>query len=241
MRLLIIRHGDPDYTIDSLTPHGWEEARLLAKRLTAMKIDAFYQSPLGRAQDTARPTLEALGRTAQTCDWLREFPPRMFDPQIGRDRVVWDWLPQVWTAQPAYYDKDAWLHTPEMEAAGVPEEYARVAAGLDELLARHGYRREGALYRAERPNRDTVALFCHFGVECVLLGHLLNVSPMILWHGACALPTSVTTLYTEERRKGVAYFRMSAFGETSHLYAAGVEPSFAARFCETFDSDERHD
>lgn len=241
MRLLIIRHGDPDYSIDSLTPHGWEEARLLATRLTQMNIDAFYQSPLGRAQDTAKPTLEALGRTAETCDWLREFPPRMFDPDIGRERVIWDWLPQAWTAEPAYYDKDAWLHTPEMEAARVPAEYAKVAAGLDALLGRHGYRREGPLYRAVQANRDTVALFCHFGVECVLLGHLLGISPMVLWHGACALPTSVTTLYTEERREGVAYFRMAAFGETSHLYAHGVEPSFAARFCETFDSDERHD
>ena len=47
-------------------------------------------------------------------------------------------------------------------------------------------------------------------------------------------PTSVTTLNTEERRKGIAYFRMSAFGDVSHLYAAGQEPAFAARFCETY-------
>ena len=91
-----------------------------------------------------------------------------------------------------------------------------------------------------RANRDTVALFCHFGLECVLLSHLLNVSPMILWQGFCAAPSSVTTLYTEEREEGIAYFRTAAFGDTSHLYAAGEEPAFSARFCETFDSDERH-
>ena len=33
MRILIIRHGDPDYSIDSLTPTGWEEeAAALGKR-----------------------------------------------------------------------------------------------------------------------------------------------------------------------------------------------------------------
>ena len=33
MRLLIVRHGDPDYSIDSLTPTGWEEeAAALGKR-----------------------------------------------------------------------------------------------------------------------------------------------------------------------------------------------------------------
>lgn len=116
----------------------------------------------------------------------------------------------------------------------------RVGAHDDALLARHGYEREGCYYRAVRPNRDTVVFFCHFGLECVLLSHLLNVSPMILWHGFCAAPTSVTTLYTEERESGIAYFRTAAFGDVSHLYAFGEAPAFSARFCETFDSDERH-
>ncbi|MNC67264.1 hypothetical protein D3C81_2161210 [compost metagenome] len=75
-----------------------------------------------------------------------------------------------------------------------------------------------------------------------MLGHLLGISPMVLWHGFCAAPTSVTTLITEERRKGIAYFRMGSFGDISHLYAGGEEPAFAARFCETYDNmDERHD
>lgn len=65
---------------------------------------------------------------------------------------------------------------------------------------------------------------------------------MTLWHSTCAAPSSVTTLVTEERRKGIAYFRMGSFGATNHLYVAGEEPSFAARFCETFDcEEERHD
>ena len=69
----------------------------------------------------------------------------------------------------------------------------------------------------------------------------MNVSPMILWHNTCAAPTSVTTVYTEERRQGKASFRVSSFGDISHLYAGDEEPAFAARFCETFDGDERHD
>ena len=36
MKLLIIRHGDPDYSIDSLTPTGWVEAELLSHRLPEM-------------------------------------------------------------------------------------------------------------------------------------------------------------------------------------------------------------
>ena len=37
MRLIIVRHADPDYEKDSLTPVGWREAELAAKRIK--KID----------------------------------------------------------------------------------------------------------------------------------------------------------------------------------------------------------
>lgn len=242
MRLLIVRHADPDYEKDSLTPTGWQEAELLAGRLSELEIAACYTSPLGRARDTASRTLERMGLEAEVLDWLQEFPPKMFDPEIGRERVLWDWLPAVWTREEAYYDRDRWCHTAEMEATGAPEAYQQVCRGLDALLARHGYQRQERYYRAVRPNRDTVVLFCHFGLECVLLSHLMGVSPMVLWHGTCAAPTSVTTLITEERRPGIASFRAGGIGDVSHLYRAGQAPSFSARFCETWDNmDERHD
>ena len=39
MRILIIRHGDPDYENDTLTQKGWREADLLAKRLAKIGIN----------------------------------------------------------------------------------------------------------------------------------------------------------------------------------------------------------
>ena len=244
MKILFIRHGDPDYERDSLTEKGRREAEYLAERLSKLDIAAFYTSPLGRARDTAAPTLARMGREARTLDWLREFDTPILRPDLGgeRSRVCWDWLPQDWTAVEDFYHPDRWYLPEVMAEGGVKEEYGRVTAGLDSLLADHGYVREGRLYRAERPNSDTVALFCHFGVECVLLSHLLSVSPMPLLHGLCAAPSSVTTAVTEERRRGIASFRVSAFGDVSHLYAHGEPPAFAARFCECFDNaGERHD
>lgn len=234
MKLVIIRHAEPDYSIDSLTPTGWKEARILADRVQKMDVKAFYCSPLGRAKDTASFTLEAMGREAEILPWLREIPVRVNVPHIDHPDCAWDWLPQDWTKEPAYFLQDQWTQTEPMLQAKIGQYCAGVTAGLDALLARHGYEREGNYYRAVSANQDTIVLFCHFGLECVLLGHLLHISPMVLWHGTCAAPTSVTILNTEERREGIAYFRMSTFGDTSHLYAAGQEPSFAARFCETY-------
>ena len=51
MKLLIVRHGDPDYTIDSLTEKGWKEVEFLSEKLSKLDIKDFYVSPLGRAKD----------------------------------------------------------------------------------------------------------------------------------------------------------------------------------------------
>ena len=242
MKLLIIRHGDPDYEKDSLTEIGWAEAELLSKRMEKLEVKAFYVSPLGRAKDTASVTLRAMGREAEECQWLREFRGRALKPGETKPDIAWDWLPADWTGDPLCYDPDRWLDSERFQGTNVGEEYRWVTEEFDKLLASYGYVREGNHYRAQRPNEDTVVFFCHFGLESVLLSHLLHVSPMVLWHGTCAAPASVTTVVTEERREGIASFRMSAFGDTSHLYAAGREPSFSARFCETYaNTDQRRD
>lgn len=238
MKLLIVRHGDPDYSIDSLTPKGWKEAEYLSEKLTKLDIKAFYVSPLGRAKDTASLTLKKLGRTAEVCEWLREFNPEIRRPdQKGKLKNAWDWLPQDWTEDERFYKYDKWFENEVMEEGKVKQEYEWVIKNFDELLAKHGYVREGHYYKVEESNHDTIVLFCHFGLECVLLSRLMNCSPMVLWHGMCAAPTSVTTLVTEERRKGIASFRMSSFGDISHLYVHDEPPAFAARFSEVYEDE----
>jgi probable phosphoglycerate mutase len=243
MRILIIRHGDPDYEHDTLTERGWKEAELLADRISQMDISDFYVSTLGRAKDTASLTLKKMNRTATEYEWLKEFPPRIKRPDVtDHESISWDWLPQDWTTEEEYFRRDLWDKTDIMKAGGVDAEYDRVIKNFDKLIAKHGYVRENDYYRVVNPNRDTIAFFCHFGLECVLLSRLMNVSPMILWHHTSAAPTSVTSIYTEERREGIASFRVNFYGDISHLYVAGQEPSLSARFCETCDcKEERHD
>lgn len=257
MKLLIIRHGDPDYENDTLTEHGWLEAELTAKRISSLNVKDFYVSPLGRAQDTASCTLKAMNRTATTLDWLREFPavihigdnqalahayPDAHDTENGLfTKIVWDILPSYWTAHPEYYDRELWKTSEIAKQGDIVSCYNYVTENFDTLLASHGYERCGNYYKAVRPNRDTIVFFCHYGLECVLLSHLMGVSPFILWHSTVMAPTSVSTIYTEEREKGIAYFRAGQLGDISHLYTAGLEPSFSARFCETYDDfSERH-
>ena len=240
MRLLIIRHGDPDYAIDGLTERGVREADALADRLVRENIDYAYSSPLGRARLTAKPTMARLGMEAEICPWLREFSHvRMTLPGATEPRIAWDLLPRVMAENPALYTKD-WRRVGFIEASEIPSEYDYVTGEFDALLARHGYERDGINYRVLRENHGTVAFFCHFGLEAVLLSHLMNCSPYSIWQNACALPTSVSEIFTEERERGVASMRMTRFADLSHLYAAGIEPAFAARFCECYSDEARH-
>ena len=67
MRILIIRHGDPDYSVDGLTERGHHEADLLAEKLKK-ETDDMTQAAEGfllaasRLEGTAAKTLEGAGK-----------------------------------------------------------------------------------------------------------------------------------------------------------------------------------
>ncbi len=243
MRILIVRHGDPDYARDSLTEKGRREAALLAEKLKKEKLDYLYTSPLGRAKLTCEYTAKAMGREKdiRVQPWLREFDFTLPHPQEAGTEILWDMLPQYWANEDKMYDFTRWHQQPVYQAVDMESAYRKVTEGLDGLLKEHGYTREGRLYKTEKGNRDTLVFFCHFGLQMILLSHLLHISPVVLTHHFVAPPTSVTTLYTEERREGVVSFRLAGFGDTGHLYVGGEEISPSARFCEIYHSDERHD
>ncbi len=73
--LLLIRHGENDYTKTHklagrlpgvhLNEHGQKQARALAEALTQVPIKAVYSSPLERAVETATPIAKARGLKIQ--------------------------------------------------------------------------------------------------------------------------------------------------------------------------------
>lgn len=132
MKLIIIRHGDPDYEHDSLTQKGVREAQLLSDRISQLDVKAFYCSPLGRAQDTASYTLNKMNRTAETLPWLCEFEGKI----VSGLKLVscWDRLPSVWTKYPEHYDYDNWYKSKIMRYGTVERKYKNVCEGIDELL-----------------------------------------------------------------------------------------------------------
>ena len=293
MRLLFVRHGDPDYKKDCLNEIGVREARALAALGPQIGWGTCFVSPLGRAQETAAIVLgravpgahgvaaavgctdlsmrdtgsNALGADAsgagliKTLDWLQEFPAQV-DPGAAellqdafcfkknadgspKNRVVWDMYPAYYHEHPAYSDYNEWRTTPVALHSDAVSVYDRIIRSFDEFLAERGYVREGRHYRVERENTETITFFCHFGVSCVLLSRLWNVSPFVPLQSLCMPTSSVTELYTEERQKGIAHFRTTRIGDTTHLTMAGLKPErlpHSALFAEVYsDFSQRHD
>ena len=237
MQLLLVRHAEPDYSVDSLTEKGRREAELLAGRIAALdaEVEAYYVSPLGRARATADYTLKKVGRTAEILPWLQEFRGAVLDPDRGTLHCCWDWQPRRWQGQPELRDPDRFLYAPILRGSNVAEIWQETREGADALLARHGFTHCGPVWRCEHNRAGKIVCFCHFGIAAAIVAHLTGLSPVVLWQTACMLPSSVTTLVTEERIPGEVIWRCTGFGDISHLWAAGEAPSTAGMFAEVYD------
>jgi len=238
MKLIFIRHGDPDYVHDSLTEKGIREAEYLAKRVAKWEgISEIYCSPLGRAQATASYSLKALNREAVTLDWLREFIHKVMHKEDGNYHVPWDFYPENWTKYSESYDKDAWTSNPLISDNKDIEIAAKeVEKGIDDILLKHGLtRHENGYYLSDDSKKDdTIVFFCHLGVSLLIIGHLLGISPFLLWHDVFVAPTSVTVLGLEERDKGKAAFRIQVMGDTRHLSDNNEPISASGYFTDCF-------
>ena len=234
MRILLIRHAEPDYSVDSLTPKGRVEAELLSRRLIRYDICDFYVSPLGRARDTAEYTLQKLGRKAEVLPWLAEFRGRCVNPDTGWKGLPWDLPARLWSSLPGAHDVSTWTDAPLFEGSDVPQIWKETAEGADALLARYGFRKDGPVWRSGMNSRNTIALFCHFGISMAFAGYLMDISPLELWHRTLTLPSSVTELVTEERVPGEVSFRMTRLGDIMHLESAGEKRSTAGLFPECY-------
>lgn len=237
MKLIFIRHGDPDYANDTVTERGRREALALSPRVLKWNADAFYCSPLGRAQDTAKIALKQESHKLKTLEWLREFHVSVKDPVTGEERIPWDFMPAYWTDFPEMYHRSDWVNAPVMQTGEIAARRELVNQGIDELLASLGYLRKGQYYITEAGNEKTLVFFCHLGVQFVVLSHLLGVAAPVLWQNFFVAPTSVTVVETEERERGKACFRCKKVGDTSHLYVAGIEPSGAGFFEPVFGKE----
>ena len=239
MRIMIIRHGDPDNVHKTLTKQGFLEAEALHDYYKNYDFFKVYSSPLERAKITADILVKDHDNQVEVMPWLKEFTHLVKVPYSSSLVQNWDFLP-------SYFSKNGdlvsqyYLSSEVMESGKIKDDYKMVIDSFDDILKQHGYSRDGKIYKAVNPNTNTIVFVCHFGMMSVLLSHIFNIPYTILSQYMCCPPSGVTTLVSEEREEGIVQFRMLGYGDISHLALKGYKPSFHGRFCEVFTSKDRH-
>lgn len=80
-RFILVRHGETPASIErrfagstdvDLTDNGREQARAIARRLRAVRIDVMFCSPLKRCLQTAEPITDLTGRKAKIAEEIHE-------------------------------------------------------------------------------------------------------------------------------------------------------------------------
>jgi len=177
MRIIFVRHGEPNYEKDCLTPLGLRQAQACAERLRGEGIAEVFSSPFGRARETAAATARVLGLPVRILDFMHELHWGSADgspvlagghPWSIADELAsqgWDLTNPAWREHPFFANN---IVTPEVDL---------VEQGMDQWLLEKGYRREGAFYRCIRPEDAplTVSLFSHGGSSAAAIAHILNL------------------------------------------------------------------
>lgn len=178
MRIVFVRHGEPDYEHDCLTEQGKLQAEACAERLREEGIGQIFASPLGRAAETAAATSAVLGLPVQTLDFMRELHWGSLDgtPLFAQGHP-WDQADEL-ARQGIDLRDPAWREHPFFANNRVTAEADNVAEKIDGWLASLGYERNGLFYRCVRPDdrQATVALFSHGGSSAAAMGHILNLT-----------------------------------------------------------------
>ena len=210
MELFIIRHGDPNYEHDTITPYGWEEAEALGPRIAALKPDKIFASSCTRSQDTAMPACRILGKEFVVQDWMKESMAYMQRFPLN-DTAYGDSAYTVSIKGGASPYEDFAPHR--------AEEVAQMIRNSDAFLESLGYRREGSLYKELYPNKETVCCFCHGGFGSAWYSHLLGMYPIWNCSQFGIKTTSVTWFkFRNFENSGYCIPLMVYMGDVTHLH-----------------------
>jgi len=227
--LYILRHGDPIYSPDTLTQKGRLQADALAKRLASAGLDKVYSSPLGRAKETAQPTCDLLGLKYEIEEWTSEslawkdFSMVMPD---GKRRWTFSRPGPVLRNDMTIEAGAKWHELDVFSQTNAREGYDRICRASDGFLEKHGYRREGAVYRITDPNDLRIAVFCHEGFSLTWLSHLLGIPPHIFWTGFGITHSGLTLLQFYNHDEGYTVPRCLCHSDLSHIYGEGLPMTY---------------
>ncbi len=182
MLLYYIRHGDPIYDPDSLTPLGHRQAEAIGRRLAIYGLDEIYVSPSTRARLTAQPTCEILKKEPTVLPFVDEsLAWADYGVTTASGRYTWGFndIPTrtLMNAPEVRALGDEWYTHPALAGTRFERGVRWMREGVDDFFLSHGYRHDRAAhhYIPEAPNDKRIAIFAHQGAGLAFLSALLDI------------------------------------------------------------------
>lgn len=228
MILYYIRHGDPIYRPNQLTPLGERQAEAVAKRLATHGIDQIYSSPSNRARQTAQPLCEIMKMEPTILDWADEdllYRDLALNEEDGTRR----WCFRHSESRLQLNREDVrllgrnWHTHPLFANTNFSQGICRIQQEVDDFLLSLGYRHDlqNNCYYPERPNDQRIALFAHEGVGAAVLSCMLDIPyPMFANHFDMT-HTGVTVIGFVDEPGGILP-KVMTYSNDSHLYREGL-------------------
>ena len=224
MKIILVRHGQPDYKKDChcLTELGHLQAEAAAERLKNSGIQKIYSSPLGRAYETALHTAAKFSLEVEKTDFMREIS---WASEDGSE-ILKNGNP--WHIVPLFASENRPLNDKEWESA-VPNSLAvTYAKGLiydeaDKWMESLGYTREGLYYRVGEKKYDTVAMFSHGGSSTMLLSRIFNLPFIYLCSSVQPDFTAITVIDLSDEKGTLVAPRFEIVNDTSHTKSICAE------------------
>ncbi len=214
MRLIFVRHGEPDYGNDCLTPTGEKQAAACAKRLAGEGISEIYSSPNGRAFQTAGYTARELGLPITKLDYMHEI-------SWGGEGIPENGHPWFLGSRMLYEDnfdfmKDDWRKHPYFEGNIATKCFDEVTSKFDAFLETKGYRHEGNHYLCTAENNETIAVFGHGGSSGCVISSILGLPMPYVFSMFPYEFTSVIIFHFPVKPGKYVTPRLELFNDTAH-------------------------
>lgn len=223
MRLIFVRHGEPDYAHDCLTADGKRQAEAAASRLMREGITEIYSSPKGRALETAASTAEKLELPVHVLDYMAEITWSGEGIPFGGH--PWKLSSMMVDEEDLDFRENDWRKHPYFKGNKATELYDVIAANIDKLLAGFGYRHEGSRFYCDGGSDKTIALFSHGGFGACALAHILSLPfPYV----NTVMPydyASVIILDFPIADKEYIHPRIALFNDCAHYQEKGRRPA----------------
>jgi phosphoserine phosphatase len=180
-RVILVRHGESSFNVEgrvqghlnvsTLTKKGIADASLVGKALQGISIDAFYHSPLIRAQETAQNILETLTQNGGT------IPAPLIDPLLIEISLpLWEGVlfEEIAATDPESYQQ--WQIAPHLLKMDVPTENGQTQPFYPIPAL---FEQAQQFWKKLLPNHidQTILLVAHSGINRTLICTALGLPP----------------------------------------------------------------